>query len=78
MWSSICREHVLWCHGGVVSSGEEFIVANIYAPCDSRTKQGLWTSLTVRLQLLAGARMCVCGDFNAARSNLERRSSRVD
>jgi exonuclease III len=40
MWSSISHEHVLWCHGRVVSSGEEFIVANVYAPCDPGAKQG--------------------------------------
>jgi exonuclease III len=39
VWSSVSREHVLWCHGRFLSSGEEFLVANVYAPCDDGAKQ---------------------------------------
>jgi exonuclease III len=49
VWSSVSREHVLWCHGRFLSSGEEFLVANVYAPCDDGAKQELWDSLSVRL-----------------------------
>jgi exonuclease III len=41
VWSSESREHVLWCHGRFIKSGEEFFVANVYAPCEDRAKQGL-------------------------------------
>jgi hypothetical protein len=77
IWSSLSRDHVLWCHGRFIKSGEEFIVANVYAPCDPGAKQGLWDSLSLRLQSLRGTRVCFCGDFNAVRGPDERRSNSV-
>ncbi|PNX99301.1 hypothetical protein L195_g022566, partial [Trifolium pratense] len=77
VWSSESFESVLWCHGRVVRSGEEFYVANVYAPCDNGAKQLLWNSLSVKIQALGRSRVCVCGDFNAVRSLDERRSVRV-
>ncbi|GAU17467.1 hypothetical protein TSUD_340100 [Trifolium subterraneum] len=74
VWASDSNEHVLWCHGRFLKSGEEFSVANVYAPCDIGAKQELWDSLSSRIQLLGRARVCVCGDFNAVRSFEERRS----
>jgi exonuclease III len=75
MWSSISRDHVLWSYGRFIKTEEEFWVANVYAPCEVVAKQRLWDSLTARLQVLSGMRVCVCGDFNAVRSNDERRST---
>ncbi|MCI25649.1 cytochrome P450 [Trifolium medium] len=34
VWASTSREHVLWCHGRFIKSGEHFYLANVYAPCD--------------------------------------------
>ncbi|MCH79622.1 cysteine-rich receptor-like protein kinase, partial [Trifolium medium] len=76
VWSSESRDHVLWCHGRFIKSGEEFSVANVYAPCDLGAKQELWNSLSMRLQTLGRARVCVCGDFNVVRSIEERLSDR--
>ncbi|PNX69927.1 cytochrome p450, partial [Trifolium pratense] len=76
MWWTESREHVLWCHGRYTKSGEEFFVANIYAPCDDMAKQQLWESISERLHSLAGKRVCVCGDFNAVKHVDERRSVR--
>jgi exonuclease III len=75
VWSSLSRDHVLWCHGRFIKTGEEFMVANVYAPCDPDAKQGLWDALSSRLQSLVGMRVCVCGDFNAVRNTPERRST---
>ncbi|CAJ2627870.1 unnamed protein product [Trifolium pratense] len=75
VWSSESFENVLWCHGLFVRSGEEFYLANVYAPCDSRAKQILWDSLSVKIQALGRSRVCICGDFNAVRSLDERRSA---
>ncbi|MCI37044.1 endonuclease/exonuclease/phosphatase family protein, partial [Trifolium medium] len=47
------------------------------APCDPGAKQGLWVSLSARLQSMEGMRVCVCGDFNVVRCLEERRSSRA-
>jgi exonuclease III len=77
VWSSVSQEHVLWCHGRFLSSGEEFHVANVYGPCDAGARQRLWDSLSVRILSLGGQRVCVCGDFNAVRNPEERRSSRA-
>ncbi|GAU34888.1 hypothetical protein TSUD_144190 [Trifolium subterraneum] len=76
VWSTESRDHVLWCHGRFINSGDEFYVENVYAPCDDRAKQGLWESLSVRLQSLGRQRVCLYGDFNAVKSIEERRSSR--
>ncbi|CAJ2632329.1 unnamed protein product [Trifolium pratense] len=76
VWSTESREHVLWCHGRFSKTGEEFYVANVYAPCEDGAKQGLWDLLSVRLHLLAGKKVCVWGDFNAVKHIDERRSVR--
>ncbi|GAU37762.1 hypothetical protein TSUD_102790 [Trifolium subterraneum] len=54
VWSTKSREHVLWCHGRFIKSGEDFSVANVYAPCDDGAKQGLWDSLSASIQMLGG------------------------
>ncbi|KAK2414609.1 DNA-(apurinic or apyrimidinic site) endonuclease [Trifolium repens] len=38
VWSSESRKHVLWSHGRFISSGVEFSVANVYAPCEDEAK----------------------------------------
>ncbi|CAJ2668643.1 unnamed protein product [Trifolium pratense] len=74
MWWTESREHVLWCYGRFTKSGEEFCVANIYAPCDDMAKQRSWETISERLHSLAGKRVCVCGDFNVVKHVEERRS----
>lgn len=37
----------------------------------------LWDSLSARLLLLDGKKVCVCGDFNIVRCMEERHSARV-
>ncbi|XP_045791268.1 exodeoxyribonuclease-like [Trifolium pratense] len=76
MWWTESREHVLWCHGRFTKSGEEFYVANVYAPCDDGAQQRLWETISERLHSLVGKRVCVCGDFNAVKRVDERRSVR--
>ncbi|KAK2444628.1 DNA-(apurinic or apyrimidinic site) endonuclease [Trifolium repens] len=49
VWSSLSQDYVMWCHSQFIRTDEEFLVANVYAPCDSGAKQGLWNSLAVRL-----------------------------
>ncbi|PNX63872.1 cytochrome p450, partial [Trifolium pratense] len=46
VWTSETSNHVLWCRGRFVKSGDEFLLANVYAPCDDGAKQGLWDSLS--------------------------------
>ncbi|PNX68941.1 endonuclease/exonuclease/phosphatase family protein [Trifolium pratense] len=42
MRSTKSRDHVLWCHGRFLKTGEDFSVANVYAPCDDIAKQQLF------------------------------------
>ena len=76
VWSSVSKDHVLQIHGRFIRTNEVFYLFNIYAPCELRAKQELWVSLSARLQLLGGEKVCVCGDFNVVRSVEERRSNR--
>ena len=78
VWSSFTQEHVLQIHGKFIKTNEEFYLFNVYAPCEGRAKKELWTSLSVRLQLLSGRKVCVCGDFNEVRGSKERRSLKGD
>jgi hypothetical protein len=76
VWSTVSQDHMLQIHGRFIQSNEEFYVFNIYAPCDGRAKQELWEALSVRLQVLRGEKICVCGDFNAVQCPEERMSLR--
>ena len=69
---------MLQIHGHFIRTNEEFYLFIIYAPCDPREKQVLWASLLLHLQALRGAKVCVCGDFNAVRCVEECRSVRGD
>jgi exonuclease III len=35
VWSSLSRDHVLWCHGRFITTGEEFIWWLMYMHCAS-------------------------------------------
>ena len=62
VWSFVSFDHTLIIHGRFIKYDEDFYLFNVYAP------------LTVRLQLLRGRKVCVCGEFNAIRCREERRS----
>jgi exonuclease III len=61
VWSSGCQNYVLNIHGRFIRTNEEFYLFNVYAPCEQREKHELWVSLSERLQLLGGKKVCVCG-----------------
>jgi len=73
VWSTVSQDNVLIIHGQFIRTNEVFYIFTVYAPCEVRAKQQLWGSLSVRLQLLLGNKVCVCGDFNTTRSQEERR-----
>jgi len=74
VWSSFSFDHVLVVSGRFLKTGEEFVLLNIYAPCDVSRQQRLWNHLSMRLGVLSSQNVCVCGDFNAVRCIEERRS----
>jgi exonuclease III len=76
VWSTVSLAHALMIHGRFIQSQDEFFLFNVYAPCESHEKLRLWEVLPGRLQQLVGQKVCVCGDFNAVRSDYERISVR--
>lgn len=59
--------YVLAVRGRFLKTNDEFIVYNVYAPCDVRSQHVLWESLFNRLANNDGACICICGDFNVVR-----------
>ena len=76
VWSSVSQDHVLIIHGKFTRTNEVFYIFNVYTPCEPRARQQLWGALSVKLQLLLGNKVCVCGDFNAIRRLEERKPLR--
>ena len=66
-------DHALVIRGRVISTGIEFIIVNVYAPCDMAAKQVLWDKLTSFVLANSEANLCLCGDFNSVRSVEERK-----
>jgi ABC-type microcin C transport system permease subunit YejE len=45
VWSTTSFHHVLIIACRVIQSGQEFVIVNVYAPCDTMAKQVLWNQL---------------------------------
>jgi len=73
-FSSFCFDHVLEVCGRLLKSNVDFVLFNVYAPCDARGQNVLWESLTNILANFDGSNICVCGDFNVVLGSEERRS----
>jgi len=65
--------HVFIIKGKVILTDEEFIIFNVYAPCDSVAKQQLWEKLVPLVLHYGDVNLCVCGDFNSVRCREERK-----
>lgn len=77
VWCTMSFRHVLIIKGKVLATGQEFIIANVYAPCDLMRKQDLWLRLSQFILNNGDVNVCVCGDFNAVRGEEERRGRSV-
>ncbi|GAU50935.1 hypothetical protein TSUD_411320 [Trifolium subterraneum] len=73
VWSTVSHPHILIIHGRFIRAQEEFFLFNVYAPCENNAKLELWDRLTGRLLQLGRQKVCICGNFNAVRSDAERR-----
>jgi len=77
VWSTMSYNHVLVIKGMVVRSAEDFIIINVYMPCDSVAKQALWDVLLPIIvnnnDVCVCVCVCVCGDFNFVRTSEEKR-----
>ena len=74
VWSTTSFEHVLLIAGQFYKSNEQFVVFNIYAPCEGSCQQSLWVNITNRLVTYSDQNVCVCGDLNAVRNVSKRHS----
>jgi len=61
----------------MLKNGVEFSLANVYALCDPLRRQGVWNQLGTVISNFRESSWCVCGYFNAIRSQVERRSRMV-
>ena len=67
LWSSMSFKHVLIIKGMVIALGVEFILFNVYAPCDLAAKKELWERIQPLVLNNNDLCLCVCGDFNSVR-----------
>ena len=69
--------HVVIIQGKMLQNGADFSLANVYAPCESLRRQDVWNQLGLVISNFRDSSWCVCGDFNAIRSQVERKSRMV-
>jgi len=74
VWSSWSFEHVLVITGSFEKTREQFVVFNVYAPCDATRQQVLWVNISNKLLSVADQNVCICSVFNVIRCAEERRS----
>lgn len=78
MWNTeVFVKESLWGDEGALGvrgrwKGEEVEIVNVYAPCVNSSREELWETITKRIEEKE-RKWCVCGDFNAIRSEEERR-----
>jgi hypothetical protein len=60
--------NVLVIKGKVVRMAEDFVIINVYAPCDPVAKRVLWDVLTPLEANNNDVCVCVCGDFNSVQN----------
>ena len=53
------------------------VIVNVYASCNLRDKKALWEELSSVKRAYQDKVWCLCGDFNAVRSQCERKGIRV-
>jgi len=73
VWSSMHIGNALVIKGTFISTSEEFVICNVYAPCDSVAKRELWERLNSFVLNHTDTCVCLCGDFNAVRLLEERK-----
>ena len=67
VFTSFSFDHVLAVTDRLLQTNDDFILLNVYVPCDMRSQQMLWESLSNRLAPYADSNICVCGDFIVVR-----------
>lgn len=79
MWdSSIFVRQEVWGEKGILGvsglwEGCPINIINVYSSCKAGEKRELWRSVTEKMAGREEELWCICGDFNAIRSENERR-----
>ena len=68
VWASMNYGNVLVIKGKVILTSEEFMIFNVYAPCDMTAKRDLWNRLRTKVLNNNDVNVCVCVDFNSVHS----------
>jgi exonuclease III len=77
VWSSMSFGHVLVIKGTDITSAEDFVIINVYAPCVLAAKNLLWDRLLPIVLNNSNECLCVCGDFNSVCGREERKGRGV-
>ncbi|GAU46455.1 hypothetical protein TSUD_402220 [Trifolium subterraneum] len=78
VWMSVTMSHCLLVKGKFIKNNVDFVLTNVYAPCDNRGRLFLWNELSGMIQRFSSVVWCVLGDFNVVRSSEERKSRSVN
>lgn len=70
-------DHVLAVGSSFLHFGEDFVLFNVYAPCDVPSQSLLRKNLSSRLANYVGHLVCVCGGFNVVRGTKEWRNAGI-
>jgi len=65
--------HVLVIKGTVLQTAVEFVLINVYVPCDVEAKRALWDRLIPLIIDNQNVSLCACGDFNSVRGRDEKK-----
>jgi exonuclease III len=77
VWCTMSAGNVLVIKGTIVLTTEDFVIFNVYAPCEAAAKKLLWNHLTSLVLDNSDVRLCVCADFNSVRCMDERKGRGV-
>jgi len=61
VWSTSSLNHALVIRGQILLTNQEFVIVNVYAPCDMAAKQVLWDQLSHFVHNNIDANLCLCG-----------------
>lgn len=75
IFATFSFEHVVEVRGRFMTSNDDFVLFNVYSPCDARSQHVMWESLSTRLANFDGLNICVCGHFNVVRGLEERQNA---
>lgn len=76
--STVFERQELWAENGLLGvtglwKGRKVHIVNVYAPNSLAGKKEVWSQIVEKMRGKEDENWCICGDFNAIRSEEERR-----